>query len=546
MRERKNCGLYLKETFKFREGDDYFGLVVPDVLFFKMNRATWEILDVFPDIDGLLEGEDGEEYREAVDSLRINGLISSEPFPEDDIDSVPGKSRDGLATLGLCLLQKEKSGNTRKMSTQVIHRAIDFLLDRAAERHDLTLLFISDNVPASLEAMEAAVSYASAMGKEHEKTIHFSLSTSGSHLSPHCTWFLRDHGVAVEFVIRPEEVESGLSGLSAAAQDQMEVVTLKAEGSSAEDIERAIEKLHHVGLNHVYLDTHCPYCQDRGEPVKGAGMPGLINLIPVIYSVMTSGKIESGCRAGIDYAAVTPEGEIYACHRNLHQRFRLGSLSEGVSGDLTALPRERREECRRCGIRYFCQKDYCREKRLLVQQSLAAYHRMNPREKRSALNIYRRMAAAMPFRLPAPEEAEAEKISRQLTVAGSSMKPLLKEGDIVMVEPPADGALHWGDIICFGKPATCHRLIWKSQRKDRTYVIEKGDSRVSGNRIPIDNISGKVVAVRKHRRILNLDKVSWALFNRLMALASLLVFGGGKLFNLMRNTKIRKARKSRR
>jgi signal peptidase I len=115
------------------------------------------------------------------------------------------------------------------------------------------------------------------------------------------------------------------------------------------------------------------------------------------------------------------------------------------------------------------------------------------------------------------------------------MRPFLKEGDRVVVQPlrPSTGEkIKTGDIICFGKPTTCHRVIRKYKKKGRWYVLEKGDRLTKGSVIPLEEISGKVVSVQKGTHSFNLDNKRWALVNRLIAIFSTLVHIGGVIFDI--------------
>lgn len=67
-----------------------------------------------------------------------------------------------------------------------------------------------------------------------------------------------------------------------------------------------------------------------------------------------------GCGAGCEYAAVTPEGDIYPCHQFVGlEEWRLGSV---FSDELDEEMRERfsacnvmtKEDCRRCWAKYYC------------------------------------------------------------------------------------------------------------------------------------------------------------------------------------------------
>ncbi len=75
---------------------------------------------------------------------------------------------------------------------------------------------------------------------------------------------------------------------------------------------------------------------------------------PCIY------KRISGCGAGNEYIAVTPEGDIYPCHQFVgNDDFKIGNLDEGIVN--TTIPDKlyqsnvlTKEECGKCWAKYFC------------------------------------------------------------------------------------------------------------------------------------------------------------------------------------------------
>jgi uncharacterized protein len=71
-------------------------------------------------------------------------------------------------------------------------------------------------------------------------------------------------------------------------------------------------------------------------------------------------KRGSGCGAGTEYLAVTPEGDIYPCHQLVGEAdFLMGNVESGASPDpeirgLFAGNQMQDKSCRHCWTRYFC------------------------------------------------------------------------------------------------------------------------------------------------------------------------------------------------
>jgi len=71
-------------------------------------------------------------------------------------------------------------------------------------------------------------------------------------------------------------------------------------------------------------------------------------------------KRASGCGAGVEYLAVTPEGDLYPCHQFVgDEKFLLGNLDEGIKN--TSLVDEfneanvyNKEDCSNCWAKFYC------------------------------------------------------------------------------------------------------------------------------------------------------------------------------------------------
>jgi len=75
---------------------------------------------------------------------------------------------------------------------------------------------------------------------------------------------------------------------------------------------------------------------------------------PCIY------KRISGCGAGKDYVAVTPEGDIYPCHQFVgKEEFKMGDVFKGITNKnikniFDAGNLLEKEKCKDCWVKYFC------------------------------------------------------------------------------------------------------------------------------------------------------------------------------------------------
>lgn len=98
---------------------------------------------------------------------------------------------------------------------------------------------------------------------------------------------------------------------------------------------------------------------------------------------------------------------------------------------------------------------------------------------------------------------------------GTSMWPLLKEGDMVIYKKVTVDQLNTGDLIAFesNKMKICHRLVEKRNRKGKIIVVERGDNQSGFSKIlESDQICGRVVEVFRGRKQIAFNKRSMTLF----------------------------------
>ena len=71
-------------------------------------------------------------------------------------------------------------------------------------------------------------------------------------------------------------------------------------------------------------------------------------------------KRVSGCGAGTEYIAVTPNGDIYPCHQFVgNEKFKLGNVEEDVFvnrlyDEFNRANIYNKEECKKCWAKFYC------------------------------------------------------------------------------------------------------------------------------------------------------------------------------------------------
>ncbi len=101
----------------------------------------------------------------------------------------------------------------------------------------------------------------------------------------------------------------------------------------------------------------------------------------------------------------------------------------------------------------------------------------------------------------------------RMNTTGESMRPLMKRGDIVIINPIKFEDTNVQDIVVYSRDPrqgfTMHRLIKKGRdSEDREYLVTKGDANRYGDVLPVypDNLYGRVTLIeRTDGRVVNLE-----------------------------------------
>lgn len=91
-------------------------------------------------------------------------------------------------------------------------------------------------------------------------------------------------------------------------------------------------------------------------------------------------------------------------------------------------------------------------------------------------------------------------------VVSSSMSPLIKDGDYVLIEGVSPGHIRFGDIVVFkvaGNLAV-HRALGKRHVNGTAYLREKGDAVLLSTLVPEEDVVGRVRCVSGRGGLKNL------------------------------------------
>lgn len=107
---------------------------------------------------------------------------------------------------------------------------------------------------------------------------------------------------------------------------------------------------------------------------------------------------------------------------------------------------------------------------------------------------------------------------------GWSMRPFIRDGDFIVVSPVKSSSIRKGDVVFYSDAENkiiVHRIIRKYKKNDRITVLIKADASFgSSEKVEIQNVLGKVVAIERNGREKRLDRKLYQIMGLFFAVIS--------------------------
>ncbi|ABB15497.1 thioether cross-link-forming SCIFF peptide maturase [Carboxydothermus hydrogenoformans] len=363
---------------------------------------------VLPKLEGRYSPAEVMEALEEIKTLIAEGqLFSEDKFKEN---YKPPKTEIKAMCLNIahdcnmrcryCFAGTGSYGHERGlMPLTIAQKAIDFLIENSGYRKNLEVDFFGGEPLLNWEVVKATVLYGKAKAKAFGKNISFTLTTNALLLTDEVREFLAEHDMGIVLSLDGrEEVHDRMRPLPGGKASYQTVLTniknfLEKWGDRpyyirgtftaqnpdfAEDFKAlAQEGFKSISLEPVVLPDSSPLAlREELLPVLKAQYD---ELGEYLYKLWQEGKnVEffhfnlnpyegpclhkrlSGCGAGFEYIAVSPEGDIYPCHQFVGKdEYRMGNVEEGiVRKDIPETFKNahiyNKTECATCWARYYC------------------------------------------------------------------------------------------------------------------------------------------------------------------------------------------------
>lgn len=300
-------------------------------------------------------------------------------------------------------------GNRRLMDWETGKRALDFVLASSGLRDHCEVDFFGGEPLLSFKLVRALVEYGRKTAAERGKTIKFTLTTNGVLLDEKIQEFLEQEEISVVLSLdgRPE-VHDRMRPQADGRGSYAKVMPLVKEFAA----KRPADSPFALGTYYYVRGTYTRFNPDFDRDVLHLADLGIkqISLEPVVaapedaYAFQEGDLLEirqaydrlgeemiarrgqeadfnffhfnvaldqgpclikrfTGCGAGHEYAAISPEGDIYPCHQFMGQaEYKMGSLynadpyklQENLVQDFRGADISAKASCRECWARFAC------------------------------------------------------------------------------------------------------------------------------------------------------------------------------------------------
>ena len=332
-----------------------------------------------------------------ADSVEVPDLFAEEPILKSLCLHV---AHDCNLRCEYCFAATGNFGGGRSlMDTETGKKAIDFLIQKSGTRRHLELDYFGGEPLMNLPVVIELTAYVKEQAKIHNKEFKLTLTTNGVLLTEEAQKFLNEEEISLvlsldgrkevhdkmrpnvggqgsyETVVerfkeviagRPEKKDYYLRGTFTAwnkdfSKDVLHMADIGFTELSVEPVVTQDERLAFTEADLPQLFSEYDLLAEEFLKRHDEGRPFLFfHFLQEMYKGPCMQKRLSGCGAGHEYAAVTPEGDLYPCHQFVgREEYKMGNLDEGILKP--ELPEEFRnthvltkEGCIDCWARFHC------------------------------------------------------------------------------------------------------------------------------------------------------------------------------------------------
>lgn len=290
------------------------------------------------------------------------------------------------------------NGAAENMSLDVALKAIDMIVSKSANRHNLEVDFFGGEPLLNFDVVKKTVEYARSIEKAHNKNFRFTITTNAMLLNDEIIDFFNKemYNVVVSIDGRRSvhdcvrKTASGKGSFDTAIKNALRFKQLRKgqyyiRGTYTalnKDFSKDVLFLNDLGFDQLSIEPvvlpenhrlaikkedieqlkaeYDKLAEAYVERRKGEKWFNFFHFMLDIYNGPCESKRLVGCGAGNDYVAVAPNGNIYPCHQfDGEKDYVIGNVLDGTFN--TEIPKFfaennllKKDKCRNCWAKYYC------------------------------------------------------------------------------------------------------------------------------------------------------------------------------------------------
>ena len=406
---------------KFKQGGKCFVLDVNTGAVHIVDELVYDLVDdnrlrskeeLVADFGAKYGADVVEEAYEELQELVAEGIL----YTEDQYEDIAHSSMDDrdyikavcLNIIHACNLrckycfadEGEYNGHKGKMSLETAKKAIDYVVKRSGPRKNIEIDLFGGEPTMMMDTIKEIIAYARENEAKWNKRIRFTMTTNATLLTDEMMDYMDKEleNIILSIDGRKEvndKVRIRFDGKGSydqilpnikkmvAKRDKTKAHTVRGTFTREnldfyEDVKMMVDE----GFREISIE---PVVLEDGHPLalRKEDLPKIFESYDKVYDELVQKKAEgkefnfyhfkvdlnggpcvykriSGCGAGFEYVAITPQGEVYPCHQFVgKEEYKLGSIyDDSYNADLGMSFKKahiyNKPKCRNCWARFYC------------------------------------------------------------------------------------------------------------------------------------------------------------------------------------------------
>lgn len=407
---------------KFLQGGDYYVIDINSGSLHAIDKFIYDLLlddnklsskeELIEKYEGIYSKKDIEEAYEELEELVKEGML----YSEDLYEEIAMKDDEDSFIKALCLNvihdcnlrckycfadEGEYKGCRKPMSAEVGKRAIDFVIKKSGKRKNIEVDLFGGEPLMVFDTIKEIVEYAKEQEKIYNKNIRFTMTTNSTLLNDEIMEYIdKNMGNIILSIDGRKEINDkvrvrvdGTGSYDRILPNIKKMVSMRDASKqyyvrgtftrNNTDFFEDVMALANEGFREISIEP--VVLPDEHElSLRREDLPVIFEQYDKLYNEMVRRQVEgdnpfkfyhfnidlkggpcvykriSGCGAGHEYVAVTPDGEIYPCHQFVGNKdFLMGNIyDENIDKEISTTFRKahiyNKPKCKNCWARFYC------------------------------------------------------------------------------------------------------------------------------------------------------------------------------------------------